>query len=134
MASDCRYAGLSPLYDRPGAGLRASLKAVTLMVAIERPDADCGHAAPLQQQCGRCLRWCCQLCYSPWMALACNWCRGITDMAVDRATVRPHDAAPERIPLPVPVDPPAETSRCHDRPLGPRSRHRRPSRRSTGYR
>ena len=45
------------------------------MVAVERPDAGCGHEAALRQQCGRCLRWCCPRCYSPWMALACNACR-----------------------------------------------------------
>lgn len=45
------------------------------MVAVEQPRADCGHAVALTQQCGRCLRWCCQECYSPWTALACGDCR-----------------------------------------------------------
>ena len=45
------------------------------MVAVEHPRADCGHAAALTQQCGRCLRWCCPECYVPWTALACGACR-----------------------------------------------------------
>jgi hypothetical protein len=45
------------------------------MVAVEHPRADCGHAAALTQQCGRCLRWCCPECYAPWTALACDACR-----------------------------------------------------------
>jgi len=45
------------------------------MVAVEHPRADCGHAAALTQQCGRCLRWCCPDCYAPWTALACDACR-----------------------------------------------------------
>jgi hypothetical protein len=45
------------------------------MVAVEQPRADCGHAAALTQQCGRCLRWCCPECYFPWTALACDECR-----------------------------------------------------------
>lgn len=45
------------------------------MVAVELPDADCGHVTLLRQHCGRCLRWCCSACYSPWMALACTACR-----------------------------------------------------------
>ena len=45
------------------------------MVAVEQPRSDCGHAAALTQQCGRCLRWCCPECYAPWTALACGDCR-----------------------------------------------------------
>lgn len=45
------------------------------MVALEHPDIYCGHLADLTQQCGRCWRWCCPACYSPWMALACSACR-----------------------------------------------------------
>ncbi len=45
------------------------------MVAVDHPRADCGHAAALTQQCGRCLRWCCPECYAPWTALACDDCR-----------------------------------------------------------
>lgn len=45
------------------------------MVAVEQPDARCGHVTMLSQQCGKCWRWCCPSCYSPWMALACNACR-----------------------------------------------------------
>ncbi len=45
------------------------------MVALEHPDLFCGHQSELTQQCGRCWRWCCPACYSPWMALACSACR-----------------------------------------------------------
>ena len=51
------------------------MEAVNDMVAVEQPRADCGHAAALTQQCGRCLRWCCPECYAPWTALACGACR-----------------------------------------------------------
>lgn len=61
------------------------------MVAVEQPRADCGHAAALTQQCGRCLRWCCPECYAPWTALACDACRaearavGVADRAGEAA-------------------------------------------------
>jgi hypothetical protein len=45
------------------------------MVAVEQPDGQCGHVTILSQQCGKCWRWCCPSCYSPWMALACSACR-----------------------------------------------------------
>lgn len=45
------------------------------MVALEHSDPDCGHETTLTQQCGKCWRWCCPACYSPWMALACTACR-----------------------------------------------------------
>ena len=45
------------------------------MVALEHSDPNCGHATMLTQQCGKCWRWCCPACYSPWMALACSACR-----------------------------------------------------------
>jgi hypothetical protein len=45
------------------------------MVALEHPDPNCGHGTTLTQQCGKCWRWCCPACYSPWMALACSACR-----------------------------------------------------------
>jgi hypothetical protein len=45
------------------------------MVALEHPDPNCGHGALLTQQCGKCWRWCCPACYSPWMALSCSTCR-----------------------------------------------------------
>ena len=51
------------------------MEAVTSMVAVEQPRADCGHVARLTQQCGKCLRWCCPECYAPWTALACGACR-----------------------------------------------------------
>ncbi|HZQ79843.1 MAG TPA: hypothetical protein VFE55_21115 [Acidimicrobiia bacterium] len=55
------------------------------MVAVEQPRADCGHAAALTQQCGRCLRWCCPECYVPWTALACGACRAEARSAAARA-------------------------------------------------
>ena len=55
------------------------------MVAVEQPRADCGHAAALTQQCGRCLRWCCPECYAPWTALACGACRAEARAAAARA-------------------------------------------------
>ena len=53
------------------------------MVAVEQPRSDCGHAAALTQQCGRCLRWCCPECYFPWMALACADCRAEVIPAIE---------------------------------------------------
>ncbi|MGH8991644.1 MAG: hypothetical protein ACRDYV_05905 [Acidimicrobiia bacterium] len=52
------------------------------MVALEHPDLFCGHETQLTQQCGRCWRWCCPACYSPWMALACTACRVEAQTAV----------------------------------------------------
>jgi hypothetical protein len=69
------------------------------MVAVEHPRADCGHAAALTQQCGRCLRWCCPECYAPWTALACDACRaearagaitGCRDRSRTRGMTGPH--------------------------------------------
>lgn len=65
------------------------------MVAVEQPDAGCGHDAALRQQCGRCLRWCCPSCYSPWMALACTSCRVAAAVAVITVPVAPVEARPE---------------------------------------
>ncbi|MGH8974983.1 MAG: hypothetical protein ACRD0C_17495 [Acidimicrobiia bacterium] len=60
------------------------------LVALEHPDPGCGHAAALTQQCGRCWRWCCPACYSPWMALSCSDCRaqarsGVPHVEIDLA-------------------------------------------------
>jgi hypothetical protein len=79
------------------------------MVAVEQPRADCGHVAALTQQCGRCLRWCCPECYSPWTALACGACRAEARVAAadpyaipvsevrvaDAPVVEPSPAAPK---------------------------------------
>lgn len=62
------------------------------MVAVERSHTGCGHVAGLTQQCGKCLRWCCPSCYSPWMALACNACRAVA--ASGSPPPVPEDAPP----------------------------------------
>ena len=81
------------------------------MVAVEQPRSDCGHAAALTQQCGRCLRWCCPECYFPWMALACGDCR---------AEARAAEASPYAIPaielrVEAPVLEPPKDARCKER-------------------
>lgn len=79
------------------------------MVAVEQPRADCGHAAALSQQCGRCLRWCCPECYFPWTALACGDCR---------AEARAKTAGPFAIPaveVRGEVPEPPQDSRCRER-------------------
>lgn len=97
------------------------------MFAVEQPDADCGHDAPLRQQCGRCLQWCCARCYSPWMALACNACRA-------EAVTRP--ALPIRLSDDFDAEPPpvvevellwteGERRRCRDRARPPEAVCRR---------
>ena len=98
------------------------MKAVTSMVAVEQPRADCGHVAVLTQQCGKCLRWCCPECYAPWTALACGTCR---------AEARAAAADPYGVGSPpvVQIVPPAD-SRCRDRSrtrgaAGPHRRHER---------
>lgn len=69
------------------------------MFAVDQPGARCGHLAAVAQQCGRCLRWCCPDCYSPWTALACNACRagaaeaGRPDSAPTRRGRRTDDRA-----------------------------------------
>ncbi|HEY3238417.1 MAG TPA: hypothetical protein VGL92_02545 [Acidimicrobiia bacterium] len=68
-------AAISSFSVRPGGVEAASSKVVALMVAVEQPDAQCGHVTMLSQQCGKCWRWCCPSCYSPWMALSCSACR-----------------------------------------------------------
>jgi hypothetical protein len=98
------------------------------MVAVEHPRADCGHAATLTQQCGRCLRWCCPECYAPWTALACGACR-----AEARAAGTPAYAA--AAPVQVRVDPPGGDpsmgdARCRERSRGrgkAGARHRDPA-------
>ncbi|HYH50225.1 MAG TPA: hypothetical protein VEG38_11830 [Acidimicrobiia bacterium] len=93
------------------------------MVAVEQPRADCGHAAALTQQCGRCLRWCCPECYVPWTALACGECRA--EAATVRATTSRSAAIPAfEVPtIEVAVEP-STAARC-----GERSRSRRATRR-----
>ena len=82
------------------------------MVAVEQPRSDCGHAAALTQQCGRCLRWCCPECYFPGMALACGECRAEARAA---ATAGP-DAIPEiDVPVDAPVLEPPKDARCKER-------------------
>jgi hypothetical protein len=79
------------------------------MVAVEHPRADCGHAAALTQQCGRCLRWCCPECYAPWTALACGACRAeARDGVPDAPDVPAVPAAAVGTPEPADV-------RCRDR-------------------
>ena len=96
------------------------MEAVTDMVAVEQPRADCGHEAALTQQCGRCLRWCCPECYAPWTALACGDCRAEAQVA--RATEsRKVSAAGYAVPsIEVSVEPPKD-QRCPSRPRSRRS-------------
>jgi hypothetical protein len=95
------------------------------MVAVEQPRADCGHAATLTQQCGRCLRWCCPECYAPWTALACGDCR--TDAARARSAASRPSAIPAcEVPtIEVTVEP-ATGARCRARSgsRGAARRHR----------
>ena len=76
------------------------------MVAVEQPRADCGHAAALTQQCGRCLRWCCPECYAPWTALACGACRAEARAAAARAYAA--DSGAPQVRARVEPTPPAE--------------------------
>jgi len=93
------------------------------MVAVEHPRADCGHAAALTQQCGRCLRWCCPECYAPWTALACDACR-----AEVRAQARPGAIAAG--PVVAGAGDAAADVRCRDRSRtrGMTGPHRHPER------
>jgi len=102
------------------------------MVAVEQPRADCGHGAALTQQCGRCLRWCCPECYSPWTALACGACRAEARTATAAAAAYAADAGGVEVrarvvPTPV-VEDGAGDARCRDRPrargAGGSRRHR----------
>ena len=112
------------------------MEAVTFMVAVEQPRADCGHVAMLSQQCGRCLRWCCPECYAPWTALACGACRAEARAAAggsygaDSAatTVRALVEPPPVIEVEMPTAVTPADTRCRDRvrsrgAAGPR-RHR----------
>ena len=98
------------------------------MVAVEHPRADCGHAATLTQQCGRCLRWCCPECYAPWTALACGACR-----AEARAAGAPAYAAAAQVQAgvdPPGGDPSTGDARCRERSRGrgkAGARHREPA-------
>ena len=81
------------------------------MVAVEQPRADCGHAAVLTQQCGRCLRWCCPECYAPWTALACGACRA----EARAAAADPYAVGPAPlIRVEAAVEPPGDPH-CRDR-------------------
>ena len=82
------------------------------MVAVEQPRSDCGHAAALTQQCGRCLRWCCPECYFPWMALACGDCRAEARAA---ATPSPYAIPAIEVPVEAPVLEPPKDARCKER-------------------
>jgi len=89
------------------------------MVAVEQPRADCGHAAALTQQCGRCLRWCCPECYAPWTALACGACRAEARAAAARAYAADTGAVEVRARVEPADGPPvgqgAPDARCRDR-------------------
>ena len=88
------------------------------MVAVEQPRADCGHAAALTQQCGRCLRWCCPECYVPWTALACGHCRAEAAQA-SAAASRPSAIPACDVPaIEVAVEPPSGGARCGERSRG----------------
>jgi len=92
------------------------------MVATQHPRADCGHAAAVTQECGRCLRWCCPECYAPWTALACGACRAEARAAV----TAPVGVPPVEVAVGLPND-----ARCPSRSEGRRAggphRHREPS-------
>ena len=99
------------------------MEAVTFMVAVELPRADCGHSAALTQRCGKCLRWCCPECYVPWTALACGACRaearaaaadpyGVDPALTVRSLVEPPPAIRVEVETLAPA--PAE-GRCRDR-------------------
>ena len=94
------------------------MEAVNDMVAVEQPRADCGHAAALTQQCGRCLRWCCAECYAPWTALSCGACRVEARASATRAYAA--DAGPQlQVRLEPPAgEPPPGDARCRDRSRG----------------
>jgi hypothetical protein len=79
------------------------------MVAVEQPRADCGHAAALTQQCGRCLRWCCPECYFPWTALACGDCR----VEARAKAASPYATPTVEVRIEAAVEPPAE-ARCRE--------------------
>jgi hypothetical protein len=91
------------------------------MVAVEQPRAECGHAAALTQQCGRCLRWCCPECYVPWTALSCGACRAeartgaATAYAAGRQVRARLDAGRSDLGLPAVEEEPAGEARCRDR-------------------
>ena len=114
------------------------MEAVTSMVAVEQPRADCGHAAALTQQCGKCLRWCCPECYAPWNALACGACRaearaaaadpyGLAPATIVRSLVEPPPALRVEVETFAPTPPEA---RCRDRSRSRRTNgsHRHPER------
>ena len=106
------------------------MEAVTSMVAVEQPRADCGHAAALTQQCGKCLRWCCPECYAPWTALACGACRA----EARAAAANPYSTDTPALQVRLVVDPGPRVeadARCRDRSrvrrtAGP-GRHREPA-------
>jgi hypothetical protein len=103
---------------RLGAGCEHRVEAVNDMVAVEQPRADCGHAAALTQQCGRCLRWCCPECYSPWTALSCGACRAEARAAAAKAYAAGTGGVEVRArvePAPVVEDGPPGDARCRDR-------------------
>jgi hypothetical protein len=86
------------------------------MVAVEQPRADCGHVAVVTQQCGKCLRWCCPECYTPWTALACGACRA----EARAAAANPYQVEPAPlITVTVAAEPPGD-ARCRDRSAGTR--------------
>ena len=87
------------------------------MVAVEQPRADCGHAAALTQHCGRCLRWCCPECYSPWTALACGNCRAEAAAALTAASRRSAIPASDVPTIEVAVES-ANGARCRERSGG----------------
>ena len=91
------------------------------MVAVEQPRADCGHAAALTQQCGRCLRWCCPECYAPWTARACGACRAEARAAAARAYAA--DSGAPQVRAQVDPGPPAERPTVETGTAGGR-RHR----------
>ena len=81
------------------------------MVAVEQPRSDCGHAAALTQQCGRCLRWCCPECYFPWMALACGDCRD----SARAAAASPYATPAIEVQVEAPDLEPPKDPRCKER-------------------
>src|SRR5207244_10962857 len=89
------------------------------MVAVEQPRADCGHAAVVTQQCGKCLRWCCPECYAPWTALACGACRAEALAAGARAYAADAGGVEIRARVEPADDPPVvqggPAARCRDR-------------------
>src|SRR5947209_15752656 len=93
------------------------------MVAVEQPRADCGHAAVVTQQCGKCLRWCCPECYAPWTALACGACRAEARAAAAAKAYAADAAGPH---VRACLDPePAADARCRDRSRGSAGARRR---------